>query len=465
MNLRRGEGRWRLARWLIVAALALAVAGPAPAAASVPTGYNPRGLPAPTCFWTGPFTDRNPDTNYAYPGTEIRYWGAKFLTPPGAKLLLHGRYAHARYQSLNAYQSDGQTDSESVASTGSLPDFRIKPDPGSTNPYIEGHRRNAAKRAYTVRLLGAAPPAHPAGNTLYAERNPGAYQDVILRIYVPDRGTSDTGGSGLPKPELRLAGGDVLRGQALCDALNSNHDYRPQLIPQALQDTLVNWPGKDPATNPARNPLFFEKFFNLNYSLAAFKTNPELAATDATPMGTQYDNHDVRYMVGHYSFNFGPVLAVRGRRPTTPATFRGNGVMAGGELRLWDMCVIESLVTTRNFGCLYDEQVPLLKRKGRRYVIAVTKAENRPPNARRRCGVAWLEADPAGDGAGRSEQGALLTRNLLPDRGFHRSAWDVEAPNTAAAVMGVNYPRGSYMSLAQFESYGCPFDWNNGPHG
>ncbi|MSO41565.1 MAG: hypothetical protein EXQ70_06680 [Solirubrobacterales bacterium] len=448
-----------------MSAAALCALPGAASAELVSTGHNPRGLPAPSCFWTGPFTDKNPDTNYAYPGTEIRYWGAKFITPPGAKLFLRGRYAHARYESLNAYQSDGEAVLESAASTGSLPDYKIKPDAGSTNPFILGHRRDGAKRAFTVRVEGSAPSGKPPRNTLYALREPDSYQDVILRIYVPDKGYGDEAGGGLPKPELRLAGGEVLRGQELCNALNSNHDYRPQLIPQVLQNSLVNWPGKDPATNPAQNPLFFEKFFNLNYALAQFKTPAELAATDATPQGTQYNNGDVKYMVGQFDFAFGDVLAVRGRMPSTPKTFKGGEVMGGGQLRLWDMCVIESLVTTRNTGCLYDEQIPLLKRNGRRYVLAVTRAENRPTNARKKCGVAWLESGPNGDGSGRPLHGALLTRNLLPDSRFHHSAWDVDAPNTAAEVMADNYPRGSYMSKAQFESYGCPFDWLNGPHG
>jgi hypothetical protein len=308
-----------------------------------------------------------------------------------------------------------------------------------------------------VRVLGIPLPAHPARNTLYAERDPAGdlYQDILYRVYVADRGRGRSGGVGLPAPELRLAGGGVLRGRALCGAINANHMYASQTLPQSIQDSLVNWPGKDPTTNPALNPIFFEKFFNLGYTLAAFKTDPELAATDATPAGTNYDNRDARYMVGHFSLHYGRVLALRGRVPGTPRTHGGARVMGAGQLRYWDMCVIESLVTTRTFRCLYDEQLPL--RRGRRYLIAVSKRGERPRNARRECGVAWLEADPAGDGAGRPEQGALLTRNVLPSRRFHRSSFDVETPNTAAGIMGPFYPRGTYMTVPEFEARGCPF--------
>ncbi len=43
----------------------------------------------------------------------------------------------------------------------------------------------------------------------------------MLRVYVPDRGRNLTGGVGLPKPTLKLADGTKLKGQALCNALDS----------------------------------------------------------------------------------------------------------------------------------------------------------------------------------------------------------------------------------------------------
>ncbi len=421
----------------------------------MPTGYNPNGLPAASCFWTGPFTAADPTTNYAFPGTEISYWGAKFATPPGAELILRGRYAHARFQSFNAYTDNG-------TATGSLPDVATKPDPGSTNPYVKGNRRDRRKRSYTVRVLATEAAAAAEPNTLYAAPDPAgdSYQDIIYRVYVPDRGRSLAGGGGLPEPELRLANGTRLEGDALCESLNSNHDYRPTLLPQATQDTLVNWPGKDPATNPALPELEFEKFFNLQYSLAAFKTEAEQAATSAEPIGTQYNNNDARYMTGAFSFVYGPVLALRGRLPTTPRTRQGQRVMGAGQLRVWDMCVIESLVTTRTYGCLFDQQLPLQDPDRRRYLITVAQAGDRPENARRRCGVAWLGADPAGDGAGRPDSGTLLTRNVLPAAGFRRSSFAVTEPDTAAPVMGRYYPRGEYLGVEEFEAHGCPFRWN-----
>ncbi len=433
---------------LASALLAGAAASAGPAGAAVPTGHNPNNLPVASCFWTGPFTNVDPRTNQGFPGQEITYWGAKFATSPGAVLKLRGKFSHARFQSLTAYVNNG-------TATNTVSDYLTRPDKGSSNPFIKGHRRDVKKRNYTVTVLGSPPPAQPARNTLYAQPDPNynAYQDILYRVYVPDKGRNRAGGEPLPTPELHLADGNVLKGQALCDAINSNHAYASQNLPLAAYQSYVNWPGKDPATNPAEPAFSFEKFFSLNYTLSSYKSPAEHAAADYTPVGTFYNNLDARYMVGTYSFAYGQVLVVRGKMPKTPHTDSGETRMGGGQMREWDMCVEESLAVTGTYRCLYDEQFPL--RKGRRYVMVVAHAGYRPRNATKRCGVAWLPADPVGDAAGRPDIGSLVTRNVIPSPGFHKTSWDVNQPNTAAQVMGPYYPTGTYMSKAQFEQQGC----------
>ena len=444
----RGRGR----RLAAASASALALAGglSSQAGAAVPTGSNPSNLPVASCFWTGPFTNVDPRTNQGFPGQEITYWGAKFATPPGAVLKLRGKFAHARFQSMTAYVNNG-------TATNTVSDYLTRPDKGSSNPFIKGHRRDVRKRNYTLTVLGSPPPPQPARNTLYAQPDPNynSYQDILYRVYVPDKGRGRAGGEPLPKPELHLADGSVLKGQALCDALNSNHAYASQNLPMPVYQSYVNWPGKDPATNPATPSFSFEKFFSLSYTLSSYKSPAEHAAADYTPVGTFYNNLDARYMVGTYSFAFGQVLVVRCKMPKTPGTDSGETRMGGGQMRELDMCVEESLAVTGTYRCLYDEQFPL--RKGRRYVMVVAHAGLRPANARKECGVAWLPADPAGDAAGRPDIGSLVTRNVIPSPRFHKSSWDVTRPNTAAQVMGAYYPTGTYMSKAQFEQqFGCP---------
>lgn len=430
------------------------MAAPTGASVDTPTGYNPKGLPTAGCFWTGPFTADNPKTNAAYPGTEITYWGAKFVTPPGSVLTLKGRFPHARYSSFNTYESDG-------ASASSLSDRQIRPDRGSINPSRPGRNRSAKNRRFTVRALGQAPPVKPARNTLYAEPKPGFSQDILYRVYIPDRGRGRAGGTGLPRPSLRLADGTTLTGQALCDSMNSNHDYAGSLMPLSTYQSLVGTPGKDPASNPALARFEFFKYFNLPNLFARFQTEDRWhQAWESNPAeeGTQYNNNDARYMIGPYSFRFGEVLAVRGRMLSTPRTLGGSKRTGAGQMVEWDMCTIQSLVTTKTYRCLFDQQVPIRNRR-RDYVVLVSLAGNRPANATRKCGVAWLAADPEGDGAGRTDAGQLLNRNILPSPGFRRSIWDVTTPFNAEQTMGPYYPKGTYMDKVEFESRGCPFRW------
>lgn len=443
---------------VLAGALLLAAASPDRSAGNgaTPTGYNPNDLPVASCFWTGPFTRSNPKTNLAYPGTEITYWGAKFITPPGAELTLKGRFPHARYSSLNAYIDNGR-------SSGSLRDRDIRPDQGSINPSIPGKNRSARNRSYTVTVLGEPKPDRPAPNTLYAEPIEGAHQDVLYRVYIPDRGRDFAGGTGIPTPSLKLEDGTVLTGQALCEAMNSIHDYTSQTVSEQTyySNLLVNFPGKDPATNPAEPEFSFSKFFNLETALGRFGTRSYWEARWALNpeyRGTLYDNSDARYMTGAYSFDFGDGLAIHGRLPTTPLTLDGQKKTRAGQLVEWDLCVTQSIVTTRTYSCVFDEQIPLRSRK-RNYVVLISKKEDRPSNAINRCGVRWLPADPAGDGAGRPNVGQLLTRNVIPSPDFGKSSWAVTSPFDAASIMGEFFPRGTYFSKERFESKGCPFRW------
>jgi len=427
---------------------------PGRSAASEPTGYNPNDLPVASCFWTGPFTRSNPKTNIAYPGTEITYWGAKFKTPPGAVLTLNGRFPFARYSSLNAYKDNG-------VSSSSLSDRAIKPDRDSTNPSRPGANRRVSNRSYTINVVGQAKPDTPAENTLYAEPIDGKYQDILYRVYIPDKGRNLAGGTALPTPSLRLADETELTGQQLCQAMNSTHDYTNQLLPEGVYRNLLLGKGlSEEATNPATPNVSFGKYFNLPTSLARYGIPEDLQmawSNNPTYVGTQYDNSDARYMTGSYSFRFGQVVVIKGRLPTTPRTLNRNQKMTRGQLVAWDMCIIQSLVTTKTWRCVFDEQLPLRGRSKREYKIVISSPANRPKNATTRCGVWWMPADPEGDGFGRTDIGQLLTRNVLPASGFGQSSWAVETPfaEDAATTMGPYYPKGSHSSKAAFERQGC----------
>lgn len=417
------------------------------------------GAATPTtgCFWIGPY-DRDafddPELNVAYPDEGAAYWAARFNMPAGSRLILEGRFPHARYMSLNAYSAGAPTDT--------LTDVAVEPRRDSVNPFAPGARRDLGRSRREFRIEVVDAPAPGAGqprepNTLYAE-SPGGVQELMYRVYVPDKGRASAGGVGVPKPELVLADGTRLEGRAACEAINDPVRELPsQRIPVSLYTALVNTPGADFETVPAFAPVRWEAFFNFTYALSVYKvgtpSEPDRELIDTTPSGGQYSNGDARYVIGPINKTYGDLLVLRGKMPTFPSTRGGARRMRDGQVRYWSMCQNESPVTTSVVDCVYDEQVPLTGK--RRYTIVVGNASNRPDNANRDCGVKFLHWGHYVDPLGRANVGTLLMRNMRADPGFDEAIQNVDEPGREAAVMGPYLPRSEYVSERDFAALGC----------
>ena len=136
---------------------------------------------------------------------------------------------------------------------------RDQAPPGHTNPFIAGALRDGTKRSYEVRVLNQQPP--PSGsprapNTLYAKPGPGASIELLYRVYEPDRGLDLTGGTGLPRPVLKMADGSTATGAAACAAINDPGPLDPgadrargDLAGRALNPALR--PADEPRVRPA----------------------------------------------------------------------------------------------------------------------------------------------------------------------------------------------------------------------
>ncbi|MCU0279201.1 MAG: hypothetical protein MUF33_07635 [Candidatus Nanopelagicales bacterium] len=434
------------------------------AAAPVQAGAAGEGVPQATCFWFGPMGISDPDTNLAYPDEGALYWGARFRLPAGATLQLQGEYPHARYMSLNAYGRVAGTDHAAV---DALEDVRIQPDAGSINPYVVGAERYAPNRSYTVTMTDGRASDEP--NVIDAPpTNEGAAQELIYRVYLPDA-AADRSPQSLPRPVLTLAGGQVLRDQALCDAINDPQKYfQFQTMPGPVYTGLVNLPGADPARNPSFSPLRWEKFFNQPLALSIYRLDTpqrKLRRADLAlgEVGGYYDNRNVKYAVGPINADFGKVLVLRGKLPTTPATGPKVRRMAGGQMRYWSVCQNGSPVETNAIDCLSDADLKPVLTKSRRYTIVVSRRADRPKNARTKCGVAWLDWGNKRDSLGR-QTGTLLLRNLASDPGFARSLQNVGLDDVDVTrrvnvsqqkVMGPYQPRGTYTSKKAFQRRGC----------
>jgi hypothetical protein len=410
--------------------------------------------PIATCFWEGPISTEQPSTrgfdgrNFNFPEESATYWMARFRLPAGARVDLRGEYPHGRYMSLNAYSDGNPTDA--------LSDIAIAPDPGATNPFLPGARRDRAKRGWTVRVVDEpVPGGDRAPNTIYARPGPGQAIELFLRIYEPDRGHDLTGGVALPSATLVLADGSTVTGEDACEQINdADRSIPTQTVPAAGWQAATSCRPNHPAFDPVR----WERFFNLDYATQAVLidcTEAGYAARHETPpeqRGGFYSNKDSAYIYSHLSRGYGDLLVLRGKLPTFPPTRAGQRTMADAQLRFWSLCMNESRVTLRTADCLADRQVELDAE--RNFTIVVSRPEDRPANAVRRCGVSWLDWGD-GDGAGNPDYGALIMRNMLVSPDFAEAIQNVPRPGVEREVMGPYFPESEYSTKAEFEAAGC----------
>jgi hypothetical protein len=443
----------------------LALFGAMAAAAAAYTIPNLYGGTDSTCFWNIGVVNGG-TINVAYPDAGANYWGAQYTLPPGAKLELKGEFPHARYTSIQSYNTLGIV-------TDALVDYQINPDAGSSNPFRPGVRRDVNRRSFTVTLLDASPASvinpnqrtnEPARNVLYTKPagDTTGLHALLWRVYIPDKGRDLRGGVPLPQPVLRLADGSVQTGQHLCDTLTSQVKRLPDisalLVPGAQYDALRYQSGV-PAWFPAKNPPVWRVQYNRAYLLALYRGphyRPTLPSPTKAGQSGFFPNIDNQYARAAINRKLGHVVAFRGTMPTTPRTYGGETFMRQPtQLRYLSFCMNESVLTTRVMDCVYDEQIPVGPH--RRYVVVTSRAADRPRNATAKCGVAWLAWSPRGDGGRDHDFGWMQLRNMLPSPSFHRAIQDTKVPGDERKVMGSYLPTATYYKNKQaFEKLGCP---------
>jgi len=410
------------------------------------------------CFWMGPVYAGA--FNIAYPDGGAVYWATVFSMPqdaPGAYLEIEGRFPQARYMSLHSYTEGG-------APYDHVMDVDIAADGGSENPYLSGAYTDTM--AYTLRVVQGEAPQDRAPNTVYlgpvekVDRSP-----MLLRHYIPETGDDLTGGAGLPAVTLVMPDGARMMGQVACDALGSPGPDDPQrvVISPALAQEDYDRMLEKPEV--AENYLGTQKtewdvFWDPRINLMAFMS-PALQDVMKTAARVGfipktsgfYANLDNQYVSIVLNEDFGEVVVLQAQMPRTPALGADMGRPDEYDLRYWSLCSNEALVTTRFSDCLYDSEVTLDAERA--YTIVVSKAANRPVNAREECGVTWLDWGDAGDGAGHPQITAMLLRNMAPNPAFGSAVQDIEGPGFEATTMGPYLPAPAYTSKALFEGRGC----------
>lgn len=442
---------WRRSAAGAVITIAVAIIGLGMSSAGARTSQGPR-IAQTTCFWTGVASSKlGIGLNTAFPDTGAVYWSAQITMPAGSWIVFKGKFAHARYESLNTYNV-GPTH----APVDALNDVSTKPDPGSTNPFRVGANRNAMRRSYTITMYNQLLPTPKPPNTLYAAVSGQPGQALLYRVYLSDSFTRRdlTGGVGLPVPVLHLANGSVQTGAQECETLAAKSGPLPlSTLPKSAYESLRDQPDKPP-TFPAQPTPAFAAYYNTAFSIACGYMGQ--CSGHPERIGGQYSNIDNQYIAAFVNRGFpaGPVLVLRGKLPTTPRTGRSVTRMPTGQMRYWSMCQNQSLYTTVGSGCVYDAQIPV-DRRGY-YTIVTSLGQDRPRNAVAACGVAWIPWPVLGDGDGHLGDGLLIVRNMLPSPSFHHAVQDTTTPGDEQQVLGPYYPRGTYTTKAKFQKKGCP---------
>ncbi len=407
-------------------------------------------IPDSSCVWVGPYGKDNPDTNFGYPDTGAAYWTATYSLPEGATLRVHGEFPYARYMNLTVYDPD------TVAVT-SLSDFRISPDPGSSNPFLPGAERLNRSRHFTLQVLPGTPPDQPPPNTLYDGAASGERTTLALRVFVPDLDQDLTGGVGLPRFELILASGETVLGNEVCDVLQPDTDVvqTPTIPPETYAQLRNDF-------SPAKDPPLWAANYGFSFLLrCAYAGNCE--DTPARGDVSFYANVDSNYINTFLDRQIAPVAVTRVKIPSVPPTLEGDDTFdpdRNAQLRYWSMC-INSFYSQQVTDCLYDQQ--LQPDSDGFYTIVASAERDRPVNATPDCGVGYLQWPSEGDGfaivdgqENDLDSAWLLMRNMLVTEGFTNAIQFTTTFGDEADVLGEFLPVTQYMTKEEFEALGCP---------
>ena len=385
--------------------------------------------------------------NVAYPDQAATYYSGAYQAAPGTRIRIDGRYAHARYMSFNVYDVAQRP-------LDALADVQIAADAGSTNPFITGANRRATKRDYTAFIDFGPIPSKRARNTLYTGSGQGGTPNFtgtfIYRVYVPDKGLDELGGTGVPTVTLETTSGGKPTPSAC------NNFSRPSA--SGVNETVAAQNGLPVAAPaPGTDPPHWRKFINLPRSFTETVLDkpygdPARRSYESSPLydlggsGGFLSNIHNAYLYAPIAKDNGLVLVTRMKVATFPNTRPAPARMPGGQLRYFSLCQNETQ-TQRFIACATDDQTTLTPGRYANYVLS-TPGE-RPANARPACGFTWL---PWGPQAG----GVLIYRNMLPDPAFAQAIQRVPEQGKEKQVMGAYFPASKYYAdRAAFEKLGC----------
>lgn len=392
--------------------LALASCSSSSSATSKP----PASPPGQSCAW--PSVIGVQTSNRVVPDSAASYWDQPIAAGASARITISGTYPDARYFSLSVY-TPYATPFTANGVSSSLPDYRIAPEHGSTNPWQ--YRASPGGR-FQVTIRSDVTPGQsdvlpfPAGTSTL---HPGY---LVYRLYLPAGGNF----SHVKLPTVTLTQGSTRRTLPAC------RTHGPVPTPEKAPGGTAPASG---GTVPAPPGAFYKPAVTRYVGLLA---NADTAYTEA-------------YIIRPPAAD---VVVVTAKAPTYEPGSPSPWPAAGKDMRYWSMCIgvgISTLPTVVNklpaghtdYGCRADEATKLDAAGDYTYVIgseAQRAAISRVP------GVTFLPFS--------STQATrvylLLLRNLLVNPSFTHSVQNItqakDAP-AASAAMGPYYPRVSTCAL------------------
>ncbi|MDX2238591.1 MAG: hypothetical protein NW203_13595 [Hyphomonadaceae bacterium] len=475
----------------------------------------------------------NPNALYgSFPDPNCTYLLGMLYAPFGATLTVEGEFPHARFFSAQitpsfdpkSYRYDGGIGVPEAP----MVDVDITPLPGHVNPFQIGARRDATQRSYRLEFdlaIGDRVAANQAlrppyfrqtgnrriGGALFHQGPWGAWPNIgghgrgawdigqiWLRYYRPDDAVGRLGGVALPRMTYRLPDGRAFWMHIDAAGLNARANRTVRLRPASAEPT--EWEHTTSRYGWAKQVGIFRGVIsgfamNTNGGTPAY-----VRALDKGVAGRGHDlpppnNYEqsatscahIDYLARSATCAAGKVVVLTGRLPTTPRTRAGAPTMSGAEARYWSIvgyyipdgwdflaAFAPNAVNGVAQHAVMDEEVVL--QEDRRYVIALSRAQDRPTNARAEAGVTWVDWGAAPKvswtlrwltvGPEWTAPNAPTPAKVGPHGDWAHPDFDADRMwrnNRGTGLLGAYQPRVHYLTRAAFEALGPRVRWSDVP--
>lgn len=437
------------------------------------------------------------------------------FAPFGSKVFIEGEFPHARFFDVQITPSfHPEAYRYRAFGVGEVPivDADIEPLPGNVNPFRVGANRNASNRRYRVTFdlaIGNPAQLNPAfrppyyrgagnnrigGAILYqgpwGETKPWGHGlgvwdigQIWIRYYAPDNSKGALGGVPLPKIHYQLPDGRRYYIQAdfkeWADRANRRVAARrtfPEDPGQAINASMGWFKNlgifRVIVTGVALELpwLNLDKQYVRDLDRGVTGRGEDLPPPGNFPISATECDY-INYLVRGMALGWGKIAVLTGRLPTTPRTRNGEAVMERGEARYWSLTATDPDLPKKDgfvgavLHSVMDDEVVTDAQK--RYVIVLSRPEDRPGNAIAKNGVTWVNWSPTAKVTWtvrwmtvHPEWDSAISSTVA------RLGWQADwaskqynpaliGRNSHQGLLGEYLPRIHYLSKAEFERLGA----------